>query len=342
MTSGIVLILVAGIMGASFAVPMRYMRRWAWENIWTVWSVVALLIIPWALALSTVSSLGTVYDEAGIKALCLAGALGFFWGIAGFLFGLSVELVGMSLTFAVVNGMSSAIGSLVPLLVLHRQSVFTSGGLLVSVGVFGVVMGVGICSWAGSLRAKTEESSNTTQQTTANPINFWRGLAVTFGSALLAPCLNLGIAFGHEITTAAVNRGTSPAASTNALLAILFTGGFLSNISYCIYRIRKNNTAGLFVIAEYKKYFALGSLMGALWIFSYAIYGSSLSFLGEFGTVAGWPILMAAITIASSLWDVAFGDWRKGPLRIMALGVILLIAMVGLISFGMARLQQGV
>jgi len=342
MTFGIMLILVAGIMGASFAVPMRYMSRWAWENIWAVWSVVALLIVPWALALSTVSTLGTVYGEAGVKALCLTGTLGFLWGISGFLFGLSVELVGMSLTFALVNGMSSAIGSLVPLLVLHRQSVFTAGGLLVSVGVLGIVMGVGICSWAGSLRAKSVENPGATAMSKDNPVKFWRGLAVTFGSALLAPCLNLGIAFGHEITTAAVNRGTSPAASTNALLAILFTGGFLSNIAYCIYRIRKNHTAGLFTIEERKKYFALGGLMGGLWIFSYAIYGSSLSFLGEFGTVAGWPILMAAITIASSLWDVAFGDWRRGPLRIMALGVILLITMVGLISFGMARLQQGV
>jgi len=342
MTFGIMLILVAGIMGASFAVPMRYMQRWAWENIWTVWSVVALLIVPWALAFSTVSGLGTVYGEAGIKALCLTGTLGFLWGIAGFLFGLSVELVGMSLTFAVVNGMSSAIGSLVPLLVLHRQSVFTSGGLLVSVGVFGVVMGVLLCSWAGSLRAKTKEDPANTTMSKGNSANFWRGLAVTFGSAVLAPCLNLGIAFGREITAAAVNHGTSPAASTNGLLAILFTGGFLSNIAYCVYRIRKNRTVGLFAITESKKYFALGALMGALWIFSYAIYGSSLSFLGEFGTVAGWPILMAAITIASSLWDVAFGDWRKGPLRIMGLGVALLIAMVGLISFGMARLQQGV
>jgi L-rhamnose-H+ transport protein len=342
MAFGIILILVAGIMGASFAVPMRYMRRWEWENIWTVWSVVALLIVPWVLALSTVSTLGTVYADAGMKALCLTGALGFLWGIAGFLFGLSVELVGMSLTFAVVNGMSSAIGSLVPLLVLHRQSVFTSGGLLVSVGVFGVVMGVVLCSWAGSLRAKSDENPGATAMSKNNPANFWRGLAVTFSSALLAPCLNLGIAFGHDITSAAVSRGTSPAASTNALLAILFTGGFLSNIAYCVYRIRKHNTAGLFAIEERNKYFALGALMGALWIFSYAIYGSSLSFLGEFGTVAGWPILMAAITIASSLWDIAFGDWRKGPLRIMAIGVVLLIAMVGLISVGMARLQQGV
>jgi len=50
--------------------------------------------------------------------------------------------------------------------------------------------------------------------------------------------------------------------------------------------------------------------------------------------------LMAMITIVSSLWDIAYGDWTKRPLRIMALGVIVLIGTVGVISYGMFCLQH--
>ncbi len=49
---------------------------------------------------------------------------------------------------------------------------------------------------------------------------------------------------------------------------------------------------------------------------------------------------MAIITIASGLWDVAYGDWRRRPLRVMTLGVTVLICAVGIISYGTFRLQH--
>jgi L-rhamnose-H+ transport protein len=150
MTKGLLLILLAGVMNGSFPLPMRYMRKWAWENTWAVWSVVALLAVPWTLALLTVPRLAEVYAGAGSRALLQAAFFGALWGIAGFLFGLSIEMVGMSLTFAVVNGLSSAIGSWVPMLMLHPGKILTAGGLILSAGVLGVVGGVILCSWAGN------------------------------------------------------------------------------------------------------------------------------------------------------------------------------------------------
>jgi hypothetical protein len=80
--------------------------------------------------------------------------------------------------------------------------------------------------------------------------------------------------------------------------------------------------------------------MGLLWIATYAIYGSSAAYLKGYGTVVGWPILMATITVTSSVWDVAFGEWGKRSLRVMGLGVMLLIASVMVVSVGMFRLQH--
>jgi hypothetical protein len=139
---------------------------------------------------------------------------------------------------------------------------------------------------------------------------------------------------------AATNAGSSPAASTNAVLAVVLTAGFVSNIAYCLYRLSRNRTVRLFTIPEAKKYVLLATLMGCLWIFAFAIYGSSTSYLGAYGTVVGWPMLMANITILSSLLDVAYGNWSKRPLRVMALGVVVLIGAVGVMSYGMYRLQH--
>jgi L-rhamnose-H+ transport protein len=328
-------------MNAAFPLPMRYMQKWAWENIWTAFSVIALVAVPWLLAFVTVPNLGSVYGQAGASALVLAAVFGFLWGIAQVLFGLSIKLVGMSLTFAVVNGLSSAIGSWIPLVVQHPREIFSPGGLTVSAGVMGVVGGVAICSWAGHLRSKQQAEPAGGNPAAEQKSSFGRRLAVTIASGILAPCLNLGFAFGQKISTAATHAGASPAASTNAALALVLTAGFVSNIAYCIYLLSRNRTVPLFNIPETKKYLPLATLMGTLWIFSFALYGSSTSYLGAYGTVVGWPVLMANITIISSILDIAYGDWTKKPLRIMVLGVTVLIGAVGVMSYGMYRLQPG-
>jgi L-rhamnose-H+ transport protein len=320
---------------------MRYMRKWAWENIWTVWSVVALIVVPWLLAFITVPHLGAVYRESGASVILLSALFGFLWGIAGFLFGLSIQLVGMSLTFAVVNGLSSAIGSWVPLLVQHPGEILSAGGLIVSAGVIGVVGGVATCSWAGHLRSKQPGTPATAQDPGVKSPRFWRRLMVTVTTGVVGPCLNLGFAFGQKISTAAVNAGSSLASSTNAVLAVVLSAGFLSNLAYCLYRLVKNRTAPLFAIPESGKYFLLGLIMGTLWIVSYSLYGSSISYFGTYGAVVGWPMLMGVMTVVSGLWDVAYGEWTKRPLQFMAWGVIMVIAAVGIISYGMFRLQHG-
>jgi len=79
--------------------------------------------------------------------------------------------------------------------------------------------------------------------------------------------------------------------------------------------------------------------MGALWILTFALYGSATSCYGEYGTVVGWPMLMAVVTIISSLWDVGHGEWAKRSLRVMVPGVMILILSVAVISYGLYRLQ---
>jgi L-rhamnose-H+ transport protein len=340
MIRGILLTFVAGVMNAFWPLPMRHIQKWAWENIWTVWSVVALIIIPWLLAIVTVPKLESVFAAAGVSAIGLVALFGLLWGVAQVLFGLSVDLVGMSLTFAVVNGMSSALGSWIPLVVLHPGGILTPGGMLVSLGVIGVIGGVASCSWAGHLRSKQLSLATTAARSPVLRASFPRRLAVTIACGILAPCLNLGFAFGRPISNAAMHAGSSPAASTNAVLSVVLTAGFVSNIGYCIYRLWRNRTLSLFLIPASKKYVLMATVMAALWVFAFAIYGSSTYYLGVYGTVVGWPVLMANVTIVASLIDIAYGDWSRKPLQVMVVGVVVLILAVGTMSYGMYLLQH--
>lgn len=60
---GIVLILVAGVMAGDCMLPLKFNRRWRWENTWLIFSLVSLVVLPWTLALSLVHHLFQTYTE---------------------------------------------------------------------------------------------------------------------------------------------------------------------------------------------------------------------------------------------------------------------------------------
>src|SRR5258708_11113452 len=87
--TGFLLLVVAGVLNASFALPMKFNRRWAWENTWAVWSALALLLMPLTAAVITVPQLSHVYAQAGTRSVALVAACGRRVGDWQELFGLA-------------------------------------------------------------------------------------------------------------------------------------------------------------------------------------------------------------------------------------------------------------
>lgn len=90
------IIFLSGALNGSFAFPMKHARRWAWENTWLAFALVALLILPWLLAAGFVPHLGQVYQQTSARALFVPIAFGFLWGIAQCTFGIGIEAVGIA------------------------------------------------------------------------------------------------------------------------------------------------------------------------------------------------------------------------------------------------------
>lgn len=65
---GLLLVVLGGIMEGSFSLPLKRTPKWDWENIWGAGSLMALLLVPWLLAILTVPRLGQVYSLASGKA----------------------------------------------------------------------------------------------------------------------------------------------------------------------------------------------------------------------------------------------------------------------------------
>ena len=157
---GMAVILVSGAMNAAFALPMKYSRSWKWENLWLVFSVVGIFMVPWALAFGLVPGLTQVYAGVSPRALLLPLVFGLLWGFAQVTFGVSLRMVGVALTFAVVSGLASLSGSLVPLLVFHPEDLFRPRGLLLLLSIPFLIVGLIFYAFAGRRREKEQADPN--------------------------------------------------------------------------------------------------------------------------------------------------------------------------------------
>ena len=326
---GVLLLIIAGIMNANFTVPMKFTSRWAWENTWLVFSIFALVLLPPIAAFVTVPNLGNVYSEAGIGAILLVAACGAGWGIAQVLFGLAVASIGIALTFSIILGISAAVGSLLPLIQLHPDKIFTTAGLGIVAGVVLVVAGVTVCAIAGRRREAAQQA--TPHQAAGS---FGRGLTIAIISGLLAAAMNFGVAFGGPIGRAALANGAQPYWTVNAIWVPLLLAGAIPNLLYCVYLLKKNNTGAKFS-AGGGSYWLLALLMALFWFASSIMYGVSSAKLGELGPVLGWPLFMSLIVIVASVVGILTGEWKgtgKAPVRIQAAGVVILIIAVVVFS----------
>jgi L-rhamnose-H+ transport protein len=325
-----VVVLIGGVMEGSFAFPMKLARKWRWENIWLVYSVAGLVAIPWIAALFSVPNLSLVYQAVPLATLLSTAGFGFGWGVANVLFGLAVPMLGMALSFAVVVGMSAALGSLIPLILQAPQRLAEPSGIMIVAGVIVTLIGVAILGKAGRSREREAGSNAKARSVTA-------GLALCVCAGLLAPMLNFSFAFGGDIVESGIRQGAGSADAVNAVWAIALAGGFLSNAGYCLIELNRNNSWRNFSAAAAGVHWLWGALMGLLWTGGLLLYGRGAAGLGELGAAVGWPLFQATMIVASSLAGALSGEWRgAGPafLRWNTIGLLVLLSAILLLSFG--------
>ena len=145
---GIVLILVAGVMAGDCMLPLKFNRRWRWENTWLIFSLVSLVVLPWTLALSLVHHLFQTYTELTAYQFATPIVFGTGWGIAQVLFGISIQRLGLALAYAIVIGLVTLLGTLVPLFVQHRAQVDRTLLIQVLAGIAVMLIGIALSAWA--------------------------------------------------------------------------------------------------------------------------------------------------------------------------------------------------
>ncbi|MGV8095150.1 MAG: L-rhamnose/proton symporter RhaT [Mangrovibacterium sp.] len=325
------LVIFAGIFSGIFAVPFKFNKGWSWENNWLMWSFSALLIMPWFISLLTIPELFDVYRQTPESTL-LVLVFGIIWGFGAILWGLGIEFLGLALSIPIMSGLNNSVGTLMPIIARNPSELWESQGIQLMTGVVVLLLGIIICSWAGSLKAKVLSGNS---ENNKGKSRFMVGLTICLLAGIIGPMINFGFVYGEPLKVKAIDLGASQTFSSNAIWSILLSGGFIANAGYCIYLLMQHKT-----ISKYKtgnsKYWILSLLAGVLWYLSIMLYGMGGSNLGKAGASLGWATMQSVAIIAANVAGILSGEWKGSSLRhysIMFGGMALLIGGIIIIAF---------
>ncbi len=327
----ILLVLCAAIMNAAYALPMKLNKKWEWEHSWFAFSILGVAVVPTVIALLTVPGLWSTYSTVSIGTMAAMVFFGASWGVALVFFGLALTRLGLAITFAICLGTSAAVGALTPLIAQHADQLMTRQGEFIILGVVVIIVGVAVCGVAGKHREVALQ-----QHTTTVRKGFLGGLLLAFISGILGSMLNLGLAFGGSIQRSAQQHGASQAMMSNAVWLPCLYAGFLPGVIYCCVLMAKKGNVRNLVLPGTWYYWLVGASMGFLWFGSIILYSISTVKLGDLGTSIGWPLFLASIVIASTVFGILTGEWSSTgtrPIRTLILGVSFLVIAIAILSY---------
>jgi len=328
---GFILVLVAAISGGALAVPLKKRRRFELENIYIPSTLVMMLILPLVMAAFVMPNWLDAIHAAGAGAVWRGAAFGFGWGIGAVLFGYGVTMAGMSVGFATIMGVNTAVGSLLPFLIKSPADLLTPAGMVILLGIAGCVAGVVVCGRAGFLRESL--TSATTQRR-----GFGAALLVCVAAGILSACANLGFSLGsYKVGEAAQSLGVSPVFSTLASWMPVFWGAAVSLLLWFGGLQIKRGTWRKNFGPDAGHDWLMGVLMGVIWFVATIPYGMGAYYLGRLGTSVGWALYMAFTLLVANILGFMTREWTGAPpraRRTLYAGLTVLIMAIIVLAIG--------
>ena len=248
---------LGGLASASFYVPYKRVRGWAWEVYWLAGGIFSWVIAPWVFASLRTAHLWQVLSATPPATLAWCWFWGVMWGFGGLTYGLAMRYLGMSLGMSIILGLTMVIGTLAPPLFHGTLALLanTGSGWITFAGIALAMGGVIIVARAGRLKERELSAAGSAAAPAAarEPVaaiaeyNFPRGILVALFSGVMSSCFAFGLDAGTPIRTLTLAAGTSPLSQGLPVLCVVLAGGFTTNFAWCLYLIVTNRTARDFV-----------------------------------------------------------------------------------------------
>lgn len=314
-----ILVIFASLFQGSFGVGMKYMAPLKWESWWIVHVTIAMVLFPLTWAMISVPGLFDIISNAPKDAVMVAMFFGFLWGVGGIMFGYSIPYIGISLTYGIVMGLASSVGSLIPLFQMENATSNPAFPyVLLGVGI--MLIGVAITAVAGIQRDRVKNNDSKSG-------SIVKGMIIASVCGVLSALLNVGFANAAPVAKVAEASGVITRNSSLAAWVVVLVGAYLMNAGYSVVLLIKNKSWNSFAVPKSGKAYMWAVIAGLCWFAALGVYGQGSALMGEIGPVIGWPMLLGLSLIISNVWAYASGEWKGAskPFRLLLFGLAVLI-----------------
>jgi L-rhamnose-H+ transport protein len=331
---GLMLIALAGALEGLFSLGLTRTPRWRWEISWGLGSLIALVAVPWPIALATVPGLGAAYHGVPGARLWAVFLFGVGWGLGGIFWGKAIAALGMALGVSLLMALINVFGSLAPFALFQRAKMATSGGMCLFAAI--AVMIVGIACMANAGRRKERDiAAGDAAKPPEQRRPFSTGLIFCLLSGVLSAMVNFSFIFGGDVAAAAGRNGAPSWARGFAIWALTFSGCYLVNFLYALALAMRNRSIGDIARGDRRHWFWV-VFMGIAWPGGIAVYGMGAYMLGDYGAYVGFPMMLVCSILFANLAGAVTGEWKGvsgGAVRWMALGVAFSAVALGLMGW---------
>ena len=349
---GMMIFALGGLAGATFLLPARGIRGWAYETWWMFYCVFGLLISPFVVCAVTVPDFWNVTMSASSKTLLSCVGFGAIWGIGGLTWGLMVRYLGIGLGLAIGCGLCAATGTVLPpimngeaaSLVFDATGALSVSKIVVLGGVVGSLAGIALVGCAGKF--KENELPEEEKKKAVAEFDFKKGMVVAVISGVCSACMNLGLQSGGTIESAALAAArnarlvaadaTSFAWQGMPVIMVVAWGGFLVQAAWVVQQHVKNRTFGdYFFHGAIVRNWILAALVGVIWVFQFVFQKAGEPLVGDLRYIS-FAVMMASTIFFSTIVGVMTGEWKGTSVKtrvMLAIGSLVIVGSFAVIQF---------
>ncbi|MGN0243962.1 MAG: L-rhamnose/proton symporter RhaT [Lachnospiraceae bacterium] len=312
MLSGMILLCIAGLCQGTFALGYKRYEPFSWEAFWGIYCLFCMIISTF-FTVVLMPDFIMYYTETGIAKTGAAVFAGGCWGLSAILFSKAVGMIGVSLVYGLSMGISSVVGSLLPML-LNQTYLPAQQMLLLGIGVIMTLIGTGVVTYAGLLKEKKTKSAKICMKT---------GIVFTLLSGLGSAAMNVGFSF---MESSGLREIPYARASAFQWLPVLL-GGCLAGTVYCTVELFRKHTWHTFTGPKSGRRCIVLFLTSIVWYLALYFYGVAANLLGRFGTTIGWVAFQAIALFISNAAGLAMGEWKESTRskKLLFLGDVILV-----------------
>ena len=324
--AGTLVFLLGGIAAATYLLPFRGVKGWAYETGWLVSVLAGWLVFPLVFDAIAVPDFWNVLGAAPAATLFRSFGFGVLWGVGALCWALMVRYLGIGLGLGIGAGLCAATGTLLPPVCTGHAAdlVATPSARMVLGGVGIALLGIVAVGLAG--RLKEGEMSEADKKKAVAEFDFKKGLVTAVIAGVASAGINFGLQGAPELEKAALDAGCLPTWAGMPVLTVVLWGGLAMQLAWVVAQHRKNRSLGDYVANPRPLNYLLSVAVGVIGVMQFVLQKAGEPLMGEFRYIS-FAVLMSSAVFFSAILGVILGEWKGTSRRtrgLLSTGIVVL------------------